>query len=197
MKTTATIVLIFCLLSQGAVAADAGVRIALYADESASNCNLYDTGPGLHEVYVIFFGSSGISAAEFRLAPTYGAALTYIAETVMTDRSMTAGRADGGIAVALGGCESGSHLALLRVVYQGLGVSDVCSQLRIKRDPRSPHANGNKIFYVDCSINGLWADPGHLTINPDDDCECDSPGAGGPSPVASTTWGGIKALYVD
>ena len=43
-------------------------------------------------------------------------------------------------------------------------------------------------------MNRVWADPGHLAINPDNDCECEVDPQDQPSPVASTTWGGIKAM---
>jgi hypothetical protein len=201
MKTAMKFVLLVCalLLLPAASAADEA-RVTLYTGSGADNCNLYDTGPALHEVYVVYTGPTSVMALEFKLEQTYDAGLTYLGETIIQPRTLTAGRADKGVAVALGECLAGSNLQVLKVIYQGLGVSASCSQLRVLRNPESTHVNGNKIACVDCSTpysQIFWAEPGHLVINPDDDCECESPGSGGPSPVAATTWGGIKALYVE
>jgi hypothetical protein len=189
------IVSLLCLVPAAAVA-DAA-RVTLYTGSGADNCNLYDTGTALHEVYVVYVGPTGITAVEFQLQPTYGASLTYLGHMVVQEYSMSVGNPDTGIGVALGDCFGGSVVQVLKVLYQGLGVSQTCSRLLIRNDPHSVHQNPGKIFSVDCSYTGVWVDAGYLVINPDDDCECASPGSGGPSPVAATTWGGIKAMYKD
>jgi hypothetical protein len=164
----------------------------LYTDELASNCNLLDTGTATHAVFVVYTGPDEIASAEFRLATAGGAALTYLGESVPSGGSM--GQADTGIAVALGDCFVSPKL-LLTVLYQGLGVSAECSTLEILSDPRSTHQNGDKIAYTTCLPELRWADPGHITVNPGDDCECDASAQGNPSPVTASTWGGIKSLY--
>lgn len=199
MRTVKVSLLILCvsLLVPAAVTADTP-RVALYTGPGADNCNLYDTGTALHEVYVVYTGPTEIVGIEFKLEQTYDAGLTYLGSTIIQPRTLTAGSADTGIGIAMGEClDASGGLQVLKVWYQGLGVSAQCSKLKIIRNPQSTHVNGSKIFCVGCFDNSWWADPVYLTINPNEGCECESPGSGGSSPVAVTTWGGIKAMYTD
>jgi hypothetical protein len=172
-------------------------RIAVYADESASSCNLVDIGTQVHEVFVVITNNTGIDAVEFQILPADGAALTYLGQAIPEYAVGAMGRADTGVAIAMGGCFENGTLTLLTVLYQGLGVSGSCSQLSIGPNPMASVRNGDKIRFITCEAQNAWADPGHLTVNPDDDCECETDPEDQPSPVASTTWSGIKALYVD
>lgn len=173
--------------------------IGLYTDESATNCNLLDTGSGLHQVFVIYTGEGEVTSTEFILVPSDGAALTYLGEAVPSGGGVM-GRTDTGIAVVLGGCY-GPPTLFLTVQYYGLGVSTVCSKLKILPDPRSTHQNGDMIAYVKCPFGPPytidWANPGHITVNPDEYCECEASPSGNPSPAVASTWGGIKALYTN
>jgi len=169
-------------------------RIGIYADESANGCNLADVGTEYHQLYVIFAGTSRLTALEFQLVPVEGAGLNFMGQAIPDWAAGAMGRADTGVAIALGKCVDKESVVLMTVTYLGLGVSDLCSQLRIRP---VEFVNGDKIQFVDCRSNRVWADPGHLTINPDAGCECEVDPLDQPSPVASTTWGGIKAMYVD
>jgi hypothetical protein len=172
-------------------------KIGVYMDESASTCNLVDVGTDVHQVFVVYTGTTGLTASEFQLVPEDGAGLTYLGGSIPQDVAGAMGRADTGIGVALGWCFEGGTRTILAVLYQGLGASEFCSQLSIRSHPESVHQNGDKIVFVTCGEQIAWADPSHLTVNPDDDCECEVDPQDLPSPVLSTTWGGIKALYVD
>jgi hypothetical protein len=185
---------VMCLLLVPGIAASESARISLYAGDMVDNCNLADWGPKLHEVYVVYSGPGAFSGAEFMIEPSHDCGLTYVGETIVQPRSITVGRTDTGIAIVTGECMYASPVLMLKVYYYGKGVSGHCSELRILRDPRSPDENGDKIHYIDCSPAYQWADPGHMIINPDEVCTC---GPGDTSPVASTTWGGIKAMYLD
>ncbi len=192
-----TVALAVAVLMYAAAALGQTDRIAVYGDESASSCNLVDVGSQIHEVFVIFTGGSYISAAQFQLVPDGGAALTFLGQTIPEYAAGAMGRADTGVSIALGRCFDSRTLGLLKVVYQGLGVSSICSQLSIRPDPGAHFSNGDKIYFIACGEVRAWADPGHLTVNPDDDCECATDPDEQPSPVALSTWGGIKAMYVD
>lgn len=194
LKVLAVAVLLVLLAESANGQADV---VALYTDPAGSGCNLLDTGVGSHWVYVVYKGTTGFIGVEFQLVPADGALLTYLAETVPNGDVLTAGRADLGVGVAMGECRYDSPVLILSVRYQGLGRSEVCSHVNIQPDPRSTHRNGDMIFTVDCGFDGFWAESGHLTVNPNDDCECDADVQGQPSPVAHKTWGGIKALYTD
>jgi len=185
------------LLCAGAVRGQTGF-VGLYTDESATNCNLYDTGPDVHAVYVVVTTLTGYTALQFQLEPVRGAALTYLAETVPPAGGGTMGRADTGVGVALGRCVTEQQLWVLTVYYEGLGVSEVCSRLKIGPAPDPTiEPNGDKIVYVDCGGSFQWAEPGHLTINPNDRCACDSDRDETQAPVEITSWGQIKALYTN
>lgn len=173
-------------------------RIGIYTDESATGCNLSDIDTQVHTLYVVFTGTTGLTAVEFQLEPYGGAGLNFMGQKIPDWAAGAMGRADTGVAIALGKCVSNESVLLLTVVYLGLGGSDPCSQLRISHYPG--HANGDLIRYITCSGGddpNAWAEPGHLTINPDDECACETDPEGQPSPVATSTWGGIKAMYVD
>jgi hypothetical protein len=187
--------LVLCAVNAQAVTP----TIGLYTDESATNCNLLDTGTALHDVFVVYTGQDEVTSTEFMLAPSVGAALTYLGEAVPSGGNM--GRADIGIAVVLGNCYDSPRL-FLTVFYHGLGVSGECSRLEIRPNPESQHQNGDMIAYVKCpfDINTAqvdWANPGHITVNPDEDCECTAETGDNPSPVTASTWGGIKSLYTN
>jgi hypothetical protein len=193
-----TIVLAVAVLVCAGTALGQSDKIAVYADESASSCNLVDIGTQVHQLFVVFTGTTGVTAAEFQLVPEGGAALTFLGQTIPEFAAGAMGRADTGIGIALGGCYDSGTVTLLKVIYQGLGVSGECSQLHIGPDPRFPrHVNDDKILFISCGEQKVWADSGHLTVNPDDDCECETEPDDLPSPVIISTWGGIKALYVD
>jgi len=198
MKLFLKVLAVTVLLVLAAQTADGQTdRVALYSDPAGEGCNLLDTGIASHWVHVVYTGTSGFVGVEFQLMPTDGALLMYIAEAVPNGGVLTAGRADLGVAVAMGECVTSSPALILSVRYHGVGSSDVCSRVNILPDPQSPHENGDMIFLVDCSLNGLWAAPGNLTVNPDESCECDVDVRDLPSPVAYKTWGGVKALYKD
>jgi hypothetical protein len=195
MKRKKWLALIVCILLLAAASASAQTaRISLFSGATIDDCNLADWGSKLHEIYVVYTGSGEFTATEFRIEPGENCSLTYVGETIIHEWSATIGRADTGIAVAVGECMTQSPVHVMKVYYYGKGLSGQCSELKILPDPRSPHQNGDKIFYVDCHSTGQWADPGHLLVNSDDVCTCTP---GDTSPVANTTWGGVKALYVD
>jgi hypothetical protein len=188
--------LVACALILIAATAQAQpAKIGLYTDETATACNLLDTGTGLHTVYVIYSGGAQVSAAEFMVTPADGAALTYMGDSFPTGGGGM-GNANTGVAVALGGCHS-APVVIATVVYQGLGVSGTCGSVKILPDPRSYYQNGDKIAFVSCAEVIEWATPGYITVNPDENCECDASAGGNPAPVTASTWGGIKALYTD
>jgi hypothetical protein len=171
-------------------------RIAVYADESASSCNLVDVESDVHQLFVIFTGTSDIGAVEFQLMPTNGAELTFLAQAIPDFAAGAMGNADTRVAIALDGCYNGT-VTLLKVIYEGLGVSGVCSRLSILPNPVATVANGDKIRFITCDSQNAWADPGHLTVNPDDNCACEVDPDHEQTPVAENTWGGIKAMYAD
>lgn len=196
MRGFICVLLASCLLlvTSGVTLAQTGT-MALYSDQAGTNCNLSDNGDRCPiQVYVIYRGSIGTTASEFVLEQQYGAALVYLSEAVPSVGFTTVGRADIGIGVGYGYCAA-EELLLLTVTYMGTGESAACSQLHIKHNPSSNYENGSYIAMVDCSFEIIWAAPGHITINPNDGCQCDVPPGGTATPVVETSWGQIKSLY--
>lgn len=198
MKYVKCLLTVCCvvLLTAGVSQAQTGT-MALFSDQDGTDCNVSDHGGSTCPilVYVIYKGPATSTGSEFMLYPAGGAALIYLGESLPIFNSVSAGRADTGIAIAHGGCKSGP-LHVLTVIYQGIGASDKCSRLEILPDPRSPHQNGFNIAMVSCQFTIFYAAAGYLTVNPTDDCRCVVGPGGTPTPTFDTSWGQIKSLYV-
>lgn len=188
------------IIASAETAAADSHTVGLYTDETATNCNLIDTKSNcfeLHTIYVIYTGPSKLIAVEFQVLQTDGADLTYLGQNYPYEHGGAMGKADTGIGIAIGHCLDSPTL-VLTVLYQGLGVSGDCGKVKIGPNPQSRHVNGDQIAWIECGTEQIaWADPSYVTVNPDDDCECHTDPNGGPSPVAMSTWGGIKAMYTD
>jgi hypothetical protein len=194
MKNLTRMLVISCvvLLAAGASVAQTGT-MALYSDEAGTDCNVYDAGTGVIQVFVIYRGPTRTTASEFKLEQRDGAALTYLGESLNVPGGAF-GKANTGIAIGYGSCME-EPVLVLTVTYAGLGVSSFCSKLCIVPHPEATSYNGDNIKMVDCQFSVVWADPGHVVINPDDDCECEVDPGDAPSPTFETSWGRIKSLY--
>ncbi len=194
MKSITTIFVVGCvvLVAAGISSAQTGT-MALYGDEAGTACNLYDNGACVVQAFVIYKGPIGTTASEFKLEQKNGAALVYLGETIPEGQGATYGRADIGIAAGYGSCLD-EPVLVMTVTYAGSGASAVCSQLCIVPHPQATEHNGDNICMVDCQFSVTWANPGHIVINPDDDCECEVEGVT-PTPTFQTSWGRIKSLY--
>lgn len=155
--------------------------IALYSDQSYTDCSLTDGGAGSVIVYVVHESRSGSMASQFSLQAGSGVGLAYVNES---SPFMFIGDTQSGITIAYGGCRSSQEL-IATITYFTTGASTTCSSIRVLPDPSSLTGT---IEVLDCMNSRSEGLGGKLVINPDGSCGC------GPSSEL-TSWGKIKDLY--
>lgn len=171
--------------------------VAVYTDEAGTNCNIVDESPGLITLYLVYKGPHQVLAASIMLEQSGGSQLTYLSATMPPQMP------DGGF---LGSPETGAGVAFgdfydppvhfMTVHYWGSGVSAKCGRVTVWNDPRSPR----RPDLVEIVVSGpsvIQVPGGYAVVNPNPHCRCDAEMGGIPTPVEVTTWGGVKALYVD
>lgn len=163
--------------------------IGLFSDVMGTNCDVYDSAPGLVLVYVVHVYTPGATASQFIVADMWGNTMTYLSEAVTAPYikiGTCAGPAATGCAIAYGGCV-GSPNMILTLQYFASGTTPTCSYLQVMADPS---ATPPGIYVTDCADppNLLTATGGDVVLNPDATCMCDIP-------VEETSWGQIKSLY--
>lgn len=163
--------------------------IGLFSAPTGTNCDLYDTMPGLVLVYVVHVFTPGATAAQFRVASLWGNAMTYLAEspTAPYIKIGTCYSNTGGCAIAYGGC-MGSPNMILTIQFFASGLTPPCSYLQVMPDITPPAKPA--VLVTDCADppHLLNATGGDVVINPQAGCFCNIP-------VEETSWGQIKSLY--
>gem|GEM_PF-5421734 len=105
--------------------------------------------------------------------------------------------------LAFGGCvESPFHVMTLS--YIGDGSSPPCAVFRMGNYPESNNPRDGYVAYTaevytnkwvtNKWVTNKWVKALPLVVNPDNNCDC---AANAPTPVESTAWGRVKALYAD
>jgi hypothetical protein len=195
----------------GLALGQAGV-IALWGNDSYTQCEIVDGAPGLITVYVVHQYTSGAKGSWFMVHAGSGANLTYLQ---MSSDYTTYGDPHSGICVEYGECLTGP-IRVLTINYFGSGISSACSRLEVVPDPAAPSGT---VAVLDCEDNYLVGSRGVLIINNDGGGPCHVAvindaidGLSGtktheqkyinanfcpepPSPVIYDSWGHIKALY--
>ena len=182
------LIIILCLLFTANLAsAQIAGQIVIAADPNGLNCDIYDTAPGMLQVYVLHMFTPGASGCQFSVNDSEVASdWVYLTELV-TVPFLSIGNARDGIAITYGGC-SASPLMVLTLTYFGNGTAGSCSYLKIEADPT---ASPPGIYVVDCVYpvpNLLTTTGGMAVVNPDGSCNCDVP-------AENTSWGQIKHIY--
>ena len=182
------------LLSFGAITAWAQFGAIIPASDLTSwawDCNIYDPEPGLVTIYVLHVLSpQPMSGSQFKIDHYDDVVLTWLADTV-TPPYQSIGNSQTGIAVSYGSCQT-STIHIMTITYIGNGLSEACSLIWIAPSPASVLPN---VVAFDCSDPPrlVAVNAGGLVVNPDATCYCGLD----PDPVEQTSWGSIKALYLD
>lgn len=166
-----------------------GGTIALFANQDGIDCNLYESEPGLLRIFVFhLFYEPGVRASQFAV-PTPGCAvgLIWIGDTCPFPTAVTSGYSPTGIAVPYDGCWD-TPLHILTINYWSEAIANECCVFATEPDPR---VLSGEIIMVDCDFNTRGATGAHAVLNPTIDCRCAS------VPVERSTWGSVKALYVE
>ena len=160
--------------------------IDVMADIGATTCNITDAG-GVLSVYVFHTNTNGSTLTRFRVQPSAGVTLTWLADNVSPYFGI--GDSQNGIAIAYGACLSNFPGPILTMTYLAAGNTPACETLRILEDPGSL---SGQVEFIDCTlpIPLKFTVPmaGTGIVNNDGSCVCNIP-------VRDTTWGRVKALY--
>ncbi len=185
MKRVLLIYLCFLVAASMAFSQPPG-SIGVFADNTATICDVYDQAPGLLQLHVVHVYTPGATAAQFKLDCTsWGpTGWTYLGEA--WPYTTTIGNTQTGAAVAYGACLSGP-IYLVAVQYYVQGLTPPCSFCQIVADPT---ATPPGIYVADCSDppNVVTATGGDVVINPVEGCFCNIP-------AQETSWGQLKAFY--
>ncbi len=172
--------------------------ITLSGHEYIPVCYLYDNGPGVKTLYVLHRFNTGSIASRFRIQTGPGATLTYLSE--VHHFATTQGNTQDGITICYGRCVVGADQELLVTIsYMSYGTSSNCSKVLVV-----PHPSAQTVEAIRCDMVPVATFVGDLFVEGTSGCGC--PGAHGfpgtpqsfdcrPVPAATSTWGGIKALY--
>ena len=158
--------------------------IGIFADAGATDCNLLDQGPGLCTFNVVHVLTPGATAVEFAAPQPDCFNATYLADVKAL--ALTIGNSQTGSSVGYGACVA-SPIWVCGIIYFCQGLTEPCCYYPVVPSPSVPE---NEILIVDCNHEIQYATGGEGIINSDGSCRCDVP-------VQETTWGAVKALYVE
>jgi hypothetical protein len=160
-------------------------------------CYLEDFGPGVKTLHVLHLFDPGSTAVRFKIETGPGVTLTYLSE--VHHFASTEGNTQDGIAICYESCGEGTNQPLVSISYMSYGTSSDCSRILVV-----PHPAAQTVDAVGCDGIPMWLFAGDLVIERTTSCGCgDAHGFPGtpelfdcnPVPVATSTWGAIKALY--
>ncbi len=180
------IVLLLIILLYSVPSSSQGGFIGLYLDPWGGICEIEDCKLDILNVYVVHKLTPAASASQFRVISSSGFTGVYLGDVVPQDMDILLyGSSQDGIAIAYGGCyESPVHILTIR--YLVYGTSEPNSYIEVVGDSNSITPG---LIMVDCNANMYEAMGGRAYINGDGSFSCS------PTPTASPSWGGIKALY--
>jgi hypothetical protein len=158
--------------------------IGIFSDPGGTDCNLADFVPGLVDYYFVHVGTPGATASVFS-APTPACMMATYVSTTCPGITLECD-ANTGISVGYGGCFS-SPIHVATVTYLATGLTPPCCYYPVLPHPQV--ASG-QIEVVVCGDNTLYATGGEGIVNSQVGCMCDVP-------AEPSTWGKVKALYID
>lgn len=190
MKRMITLVFVSLIFSVPVMAQ--GGLIGLYIDAWGNECDIEDTRYRIIEVQVVHKFAPSAGAAQFAIQGSSGFTGVYLGEEIPASLPWGAGigNSQRGISLAYGECRHNTvHILTIRYILYG--TSAPLSYLEVIAHPT---ARPPGIYMVDCStpVPELYtAVGGRAYINNDGSANCTT------TPVRTTTWGGIKALYAE
>ena len=162
-------------------------------------CTLLDNSPGIRSLQVSHLPNPGTISSRFKLVTDARTTMTYVSEMVHVQSWL--GNTQSGITLCYGACLGGDNL-LVTVNYMSYGTSENCSKVQIV-----PHPDATTVDAIRCDQVPVGSFVQDLYVQAvAGDCGCPlvhffdgSPGSFGcePTPVLTTTWGGIKAMFAN
>jgi len=175
-----------CGLMLAAVSAFAqGEMVGVFADPTATNCDLVDASPGLISIYVVHTETPGASAVQFSAPiPSCMTGAVWMSDTPVFP--VVIGDSQSGVSVGYGTCSYGPiHVLTINIFAQGL--SETCCAYDVYPDPNS---TSGRIEVVDCTNALGYALGGRARVNANGSCACGSE-------AEEATWGKVKSIYDD
>jgi len=156
--------------------------IALYRDLNADMCAMPSLPLQPHTVYVFHELSAGATGSSWRIANTTG----MLSLGSSCDGLSITGDPYTGISLSYGSCLTGTF-AICELVLMKLSSDPIpgCYQLRVLGYP------DNAPMVTDCSDNPIAAGGGFFTFDFEGKINCWDCS----TPVESTTWGRVRAMY--
>ena len=180
MKTLLSLAFVLML---GATAGSAqwNGSIGIIADTGSwSPC--LSANPGQLYVYFFHFNAIGATASQWAAPPP--ACFTGVHLSDAPVFAVNLGNTETGITIGYMTCKTGSF-HVMTAVYQLTSVG-TCCHWSVVADPNLP---SGKIEIPDCDFNLTYGTAGQGIFGTNPTCCWD--------PVEDTTWGGVKALYVE
>jgi hypothetical protein len=162
-----------------------GGTIAVFSDLAGTDCNIEVSASSIFVVYFFHIWHQGVRGVEFSapIPPCLG--VVHIGEN--SDFAKI-GDTLSGVVIQYGECLP-APINSLRVTYFANTLTENCCYWPALAAPDEP---SGEIRVLDCESNVVYGTGGRAIANPDGTCMCNFP-----VPVEQTTWGGIKALYVE
>lgn len=173
-----------------AVALAAGVAFAqqgsigIFADNLGLNCNLPDPGPALTQYHIVHVYTTGSTACQFSAPKPACFTATYLSDT--NPFPVTIGNSQTGASCGYGACKVGT-ISIMSINYFTNGQTPPCCYYPVLPDP---YAVPLAILTADCNNQLRTATGGRGIIKSGSACHCGTP-------VEESTWGQVKALYVE
>jgi len=167
--------------------------IAVFSDTTHTNCGVtyscYNDDCGFLVFWVFHYSTTGAKSSRFK-APEPPCFTEIDWEGDYRPFLGTIGDSQVGITIPYGSCRTGwTHV--LTIWYWNRYSGPYCCQYAVLPHPE---ASTGQVEVLDCADNWISADAASAVVNPGPSCPCSIP-----TGIANgvTTWGAVKALYVD
>lgn len=162
--------------------------IGLHSDPSGASCNIVATPFALTEVFVVHV-TDGATASMFQAPkPSCWTGAAWLGDMTPYCAGVGCGDSQAGIALTYGACRIGA-IHVLTIRYFSGGSSESCCPYPLLPHPWTQEGH---VEIADCEFNPGVALELMATVNGGSACPC-----GYPVPVEETTWGRMKALYIE
>ncbi len=189
MKRSSLILVLIVLTTGTAFGQSAQGTIGLFTDATATSCEFVDEG-GLVQVHFVHMQHDGTTASQWKL-DLGGLPWTHLGDSWNAATSI--GSSTLGISLGYGACMSApTHLGFAN--FFGSAAPN-CARIQVVPDPGSLTG---EIEAVDCTLPSpikYFPEGGVSLVNTDENCGCYWYWPPWPTPVETTTWGQVKALY--
>jgi hypothetical protein len=184
MKRVLLFSLAVLVVAGAAMAQPVPGNLGVYADPTASSCDIMDvSGPVI--AYIVHTNASGARLSQFALEQDASVDMQLFGESASI--GIAIGSVETGISVSYGICVTSFPLEVVELTYFGSGNTTSCGTLKIIADPGIP---SGEIEIIDCNfgVHTTGVSDGAALVNATGDCGCD---------IANeeTSWSRIKALY--